>query len=133
MSAEKPESLPRDMTPKKVEAQTAISSDGESLQDHNGYLVDAHFASRNIQTTPDGNTILIPQPSKDPNDPLNWTWGKKHLFLFIIAATSLLPDYGSATGAVTLLPQAEYVRFLYMLVRGLCADKLLLMDKKDFV
>ncbi|KAK9436368.1 MFS transporter [Metarhizium brunneum] len=107
MSAEKPESLPKDMTPNEVEAQTAISSDGESLQDHNGYLVDAHFASRNIQTTPDGNTILIPQPSKDPNDPLNWTWGKKHLFLFIIAATSLLPDYGSATGAVTLLPQAE--------------------------
>lgn len=39
-------------------------------------------------------------------DPLNWSWAKKHLILFIISATAFLPDYGSATGAVTLIPQA---------------------------
>ncbi|OAA43281.1 MFS transporter [Metarhizium rileyi] len=102
MSAAPPESLT-----KEVEAQTAASSDAGSITDRNGYLVDAHFASGHVKTTPDGSTVLIPQPSDDPNDPLNWTWARKHVFLFIIAATSLLPDYGSATGAVTLLPQAE--------------------------
>ena len=89
------------------ESRTNSSSDGDELVDRTGYLVDANFADSNVKTTADGKTVLIPQPSDDPNDPLNWSWGKKHLFLFIIAATSLLPDYGSATGAVTLIPQAE--------------------------
>ena len=51
-------------------------------------------------------TILLPQPSNDPHDPLNWSWTRKHLILIIISMTAFLPDYGSATGAVTLLPQA---------------------------
>ncbi len=52
---------------------------------------------------------LIPQPSDDPNDPLNWSWGAKHLMLFIVSLTAFLPDFGSAIGAVTLLPQAMCV------------------------
>lgn len=58
-----------------------------------------------LKTSEDGH-ILYPQPSDDPNDPLNWSWRKKHLILFVISATSFLPDYGSATGAVTLIPQS---------------------------
>lgn len=61
-----------------------------------------------LKTSGDGR-ILYPQPSDDPNDPLNWSWAKKHCILFIISATSFLPDYGSATGAVTLIPQSVYV------------------------
>ena len=41
-------------------------------------------------------------------DPLNWTQAKKHAFLFVISATAFLPDYSSATGAVAIIPQAEY-------------------------
>jgi hypothetical protein len=55
----------------------------------------------------DGMTGLNPQPSSDPNDPLNWSLLKKHLFLFIIAVTAFLPDYGSSTGAITNLVQPE--------------------------
>ena len=55
----------------------------------------------------DGNTELNPQPTNDPNDPLNWSVLKKHLFLFIIAITAFLPDYGSSTGAITNLVQPE--------------------------
>lgn len=55
----------------------------------------------------DGATALNPQPSSDPNDPLNWSVLKKHLFLFIIAITAFLPDYGSSTGAITNLVQPE--------------------------
>ncbi|KAL8690393.1 MAG: hypothetical protein Q9218_004155 [Villophora microphyllina] len=65
-------------------------------------LVDSPTA---LKTSHDGH-ILYPQPSEDPNDPLNWSWGKKHLILLVISATSFLADYGSATGAVTLIPQA---------------------------
>lgn len=60
-----------------------------------------------VKLAADGHTRLIPQPSDDPDDPLNWTWRKKHIILFVIAVAAFLPDYGSATGAVTLQLQAE--------------------------
>jgi hypothetical protein len=79
-------------------------------QDSDGYVVDvdteAAGSETGVKVAKDGHTRLIPQPSDDPNDPLNWPWGKKHLILFIISWASFLPDYGSATGAVTLIPQA---------------------------
>ncbi|CAK7210190.1 hypothetical protein SBRCBS47491_000693 [Sporothrix bragantina] len=74
-----------------------------------GYVIDASDdgdASAALKRAPDGRTILIPQPSEDPNDPLNWSWTVKHLTLLIVACTAFLPDYGSATGAVTLIAQA---------------------------
>jgi hypothetical protein len=64
-------------------------------------------AGAGVKLAKDGHTRLIPQPSDDPNDPLNWSWRKKHLMLVIVSLTALLPDYGSATGAVTLQVQAE--------------------------
>lgn len=60
----------------------------------------------NLKTAAGGQTILIPQPSDDPQDPLNWSTVKKHVILLIISFAAFLPDYGSATGAVTLIPQA---------------------------
>ncbi len=72
-----------------------------------GYVIDADNADTSgLKRAKDGHTILIPQPSDDPNDPLNWSWAIKHVTLFIVASTAFLPDYGSATGAVTLLSQA---------------------------
>lgn len=58
------------------------------------------------QLASDNRTVLIPQPSQDINDPLNWTRFRKHAVLFVVAATAFLPDYGSAVGAVTLIPQS---------------------------
>lgn len=52
---------------------------------------------------------LNPQPTSDPNDPLNWSVLKKHLFLFIISVVAFLPDYGSSTGAITNLVQPLYL------------------------
>lgn len=71
------------------------------------YVVDAEKASGSHgKLAKDGHTLLIPQPSSDPKDPLNWSSFKKHLILLIVSWASLLADYGSATGAVTLIPQA---------------------------
>jgi hypothetical protein len=74
-------------------------------QDAEGYVVDAE-SGENVKVAKDGRTRLIPQPSDDPNDPLNWSKRRKNLILFIISFIAFLPDFGSATGAVTLLPQA---------------------------
>lgn len=37
---------------------------------------------------------------------MNWSQTKKNIILIVISFTAFLPDYGSATGAVTLIPQA---------------------------
>ena len=80
------------------------------FHDSEGYLIDIHtedaIKASGLRLAKDGHTVLIPQPSDDRNDPLNWSWAKKHLILFVVSFASFLPDYGSATGAVTLIPQA---------------------------
>lgn len=105
MDPEKPQHVPVDeiYDDKKPHAVDELEEAGE----REGYVLnDASLAhERGLKTTADGQTILIPQPSDSPNDPLNWSSFRKHLVLIIISCTALLPDYGSATGAVTLTPQ----------------------------
>ena len=62
-----------------------------------------------LKTSQDGKIVLIPQPSSDPNDPLNWSSLKKHTILICITVIAFLPDFGSAMGSVTQIPQAQYV------------------------
>ena len=54
-----------------------------------------------------GRVVLIPQPSDDPLDPLNWSPARKLVVLAVVVACSFLPDYGSVTGAATLAAQAK--------------------------
>lgn len=75
-----------------------------------GYVLDAIRAGpagQNLQTAADGRTILIPQPSSGPNDPLNWTPFKKNLIFFVFCVAAFMPDFGSAIAIVTVLPQAK--------------------------
>ena len=74
-----------------------------------GYTLnaDAVDGSKNYRLAKDGHTILIPQPSDDPKDPLNWSWGRKHLIVFIISFCAFIPDYAGATGGVVLLTQSK--------------------------
>ncbi|KAL1841801.1 hypothetical protein VTJ49DRAFT_6554 [Mycothermus thermophilus] len=76
-----------------------------------GYIIDVDSADAakapGLKLAKDGHTVLIPQPSDDVKDPLNWSRFRKHLILFVVSFASFLPDYGSAVGAVTLIPQAE--------------------------
>ena len=81
-------------------------TDLHEFNEREGYVI-TDTAHLDLKRARDGQTILLPQPSSDKNDPLNWSWVKKHTILIIISMTAFLPDYGSATGAVTLLPQAE--------------------------
>ncbi|KAI0129446.1 major facilitator superfamily domain-containing protein [Xylariales sp. AK1849] len=102
--AEKGESSP--------DAAINVESDSSDAGIHDyketeGYEVNIEDGvAGSVKLAKDGRTRLIPQPSDDPNDPLNWSSRKKHLILYTIALSAVLADYGSATGAVTLLPQA---------------------------
>ena len=60
-----------------------------------------------LKTTHDGRTVLTPQPSSDPNDPLNWSQWKKMVVLLVISATAFLADFGSSMGAVTSVVQSN--------------------------
>ena len=61
-----------------------------------------------IKKASDGKIVLIPQPSEDAHDPLNWPSWKKTMILYIVSLTAFTGDYGSAIGGITLLPQAQY-------------------------
>jgi hypothetical protein len=50
-------------------------------------------------------TVLVPQPSADPNDPMNWSWFKKHMMLFIVALSAFCGDFGSGAGIPCIVPQ----------------------------
>lgn len=101
----------------------ATRSQADALHEHNedeGYILrkdggesgdgDGPGPGPGPKLAPNGLTILIPQPSDDADDPVNWPWRKKHLCLLVVALAAFLPDFGSATGAVTLIPQAQQWR-----------------------
>ncbi|KXT08942.1 hypothetical protein AC579_9529 [Pseudocercospora musae] len=97
----------------RSEDNSELDIDLETRGEEQGYVLDVNVLKeitprwKDYQLASDGRTVLIPQPSQDSDDPLNWSWSKKHIVLLVIAAASFLPDYGSATGAVTLIPQAK--------------------------
>ncbi|KAJ5465294.1 Major Facilitator Superfamily protein [Penicillium daleae] len=70
-------------------------------------MIEKASCAHELKTASDGKTVLIPRPSDDPADPLNWSQLRKCLVLLVISCTAFLPDYGSGTGAVTLIPQAK--------------------------
>jgi hypothetical protein len=60
-----------------------------------------------LKLAKDGHTVLIPQPTSDPNDPLNWSWRRKHLMLAVVSTTAFLGDYGSGAGIPLIVLQGE--------------------------
>ena len=99
------------------EKHNGATIDLDKIGEQDGYVLDeAQLKARlglaadaQLKTAKDGRTVLIPQPSDDPEDPLNWPEWKKNMILVVIAIAACTPDYGNATGAVALLPQAAWV------------------------
>ncbi|KAF2457508.1 major facilitator superfamily domain-containing protein [Lineolata rhizophorae] len=91
----------------------------ESAPRHEGYdegnnavLLDvgaAHLEKGGVslRLAKDGHTVLVPQPSDDPNDPLNWSPFKKHMILFIVGLAAFCGDFGSGAGIPCIVPQAQ--------------------------
>jgi hypothetical protein len=64
--------------------------DLDKLGELEGYILNpelGHASTRHLKTSSDGRTILIPQPSDDPNDPLNWSQAKKNVILCVVSCT----------------------------------------------
>ena len=59
-----------------------------------------------VKRAPNG-TVLIPQPSEDPEDPLNWSDWKKAGILLVVVANSFPADYSVVTGASAIISQAQ--------------------------
>ncbi|GAA5904757.1 uncharacterized protein JCM6883_003894 [Sporobolomyces salmoneus] len=64
-------------------------------------------AALGLKTAADGKTILVPQPSDDPKDPLNWSSTKKGLILAILALAAFGGDFQSGAGIPLLEAQGE--------------------------
>lgn len=60
-----------------------------------------------LKTTSDGKTVLIPQPSDDPKDPLNWSWSKKHAVLLALIPGCFLTDWVITWGSTLFEMQAK--------------------------
>lgn len=107
------------MEGKELEASTQAGAthiekrDGNIGRDTDVVLLDTHAAHlengqlSDLKLAKDGHTVLIPQPSTDPNDPLNWSWTKKHLMLAVVSFTAFLGDYGSGAGIPLIVLQGE--------------------------
>ncbi|KIW95661.1 uncharacterized protein Z519_04246 [Cladophialophora bantiana CBS 173.52] len=65
----------------------------------------SEHGAANLKLGKDGHTVLIPQPSDDPNDPLNWSDPKKHLILVTIAVAAFQSDFQTALGVPGLIAQ----------------------------
>lgn len=50
-------------------------------------------------------TILIPQPSDDPQDPLNWSSAKKHLLLATIGLAAFVADFQAGAAVPCIITQ----------------------------
>jgi hypothetical protein len=59
----------------------------------------------NLKTTKDGTIVLIPQPSDDPDDPLNWSWMKKHLVFASLLPGCFLTDWVITWGTTLFVAQ----------------------------
>lgn len=80
---------------------TALQSDESSAES-------GETKEKGRKTAGDGTTVLIPQPSNDPRDPLNWSWLKKHAVLFTLVPGCFLTDGVLTYGTTMFQTQAAY-------------------------
>jgi len=67
-------------------------------------------------------SILIPQPSDDPNDPLNWSWTKKHSTFWALLVCSLFSDWVIFYGTPLYSDQAyEWQQPIRLISRSISA------------
>jgi hypothetical protein len=59
-----------------------------------------------VEIIPDTVDILGPQPSVSPDDPLNWSWWKKHAVLLALIPGCLLTDWTLTWGTTVFQLQA---------------------------
>jgi hypothetical protein len=83
----------------RVSTEKNLRVDESTADEATGTIhVGAESGDSDVKMSKDGRTKLIPQPSDDPNDPLNWSWIKKHLVFASLFFPALLTDFGMTYG-----------------------------------
>jgi len=100
-------------TPEAEKEPVSTTVDLDRAGETGGYVLDEAKLREKLGLAADAvlkkssrGIVLIPQPTEDPQDPLNWPARKKYLILLVIAVASCTADYSAATGASALIPQA---------------------------
>ncbi|BGP47457.1 hypothetical protein JCM10450v2_003309 [Rhodotorula kratochvilovae] len=76
-----------------------LRSDSEVEKDGGNLILQVEDAqAAGLKVAKDGRTVLVPQPSDDPRDPLNWTERKKFTILIIVALAAFVGDFQSGAG-----------------------------------
>lgn len=69
-------------------------------------LAEHNYPAGGVRHAPDGRTVLIPQPSDSPDDPLNWSWTKKHAVFLALLPGCFLTDWQITWGTTLFEAQA---------------------------
>jgi hypothetical protein len=78
----------------------------QGIHSHHGSGSESGSDTLGLKTASDGHTVLIPQPSDDPDDPLNWSsWKKNAVFLSLLPGC-LLTDFVITWGTTMFELQA---------------------------
>lgn len=72
-----------------------------------------------LKLTEDGSIVLWPQPTDSPDDPQNWSNGRKSLMLLIVTLAAIVPDFDSGIGAQTLFCVSRNLNFEQVLPQSL--------------
>lgn len=84
---------------------TAVVDEGKEAEE--GYTLDAAlYDDSNLKLADDSHTVLIPQPSDDPEDPLNWPRKKKLAIVLTMSTIAFLPEFGPAVGIPAIVLQS---------------------------
>ena len=82
--------------PSVLEKTAAVSQTHNDKEDyaegHGDFQVTLIPGAKDIKLAKDGKTVLIPQPSDDADDVLNWKPGKKFRVLLSLVFASLVTD-----------------------------------------
>lgn len=100
-------------SPPSEKVENVENLDLERLGEYQGYSLDETvlkqqlgLADTAVLKKDSTGRVLIPQPSDDPNDPLNWSPWRKRSILIMLSCAAFTCDYSAATGASALLVQA---------------------------
>lgn len=87
----RPEQQKQSDTEKTAKVPQNHGDSHESLTEGQGdFRVIVTAGTKDVKLAKDGKTVLIPQPSDDPDDVLNWKAGKKYRVLLSLVFASLV-------------------------------------------
>jgi hypothetical protein len=90
-----------------VEVQSETRPEARTgVEESYAVTTEAAGSQENLKKTLDGKVLLIPQPSDDPEDPLNWSWARKHAVMLALGFAALLTDWGMTWGTTLFEMQA---------------------------